>query len=201
MVSVPFEKLSNAPLRKRASASERAASASGGSTCPKADASADDAVEISVGAKAKGAVEMLGGAVLAVAGVPLCVLPGPGVAAIAGGVALASKGQRDFSGRAATPVEEKLDAAAGKLGAIAKEQASRAAGAVAAKAPEVAGSMARTAVREAPRIAGCAVNVAAAGAGALTGALGSVAKAAGEAARKKGDERRMKATQKRYYTM
>ena len=42
--------------------------------------------------KAKGAVQMAGGAVLMAAGVPMCVLPGPGVACIAGGAALAKQG-------------------------------------------------------------------------------------------------------------
>ncbi|MEF2594453.1 MAG: hypothetical protein U0M51_07945, partial [Eggerthellaceae bacterium] len=77
--------------------------------------------------KIKGAAQMAGGAALMAAGVPMCVLPGPGVASIAGGAALASKGHRNFTGREATPIEAKLDEAAAKLGAAAKEQASRAA--------------------------------------------------------------------------
>ena len=80
--------------------------------------------------KIKGAAPMAGGAALMVAGVPMCVLPGPGVASIAGGAALASKGHRNFTGREATPIEAKLDEAAAKLGAAAKEQASRAGNAV-----------------------------------------------------------------------
>ena len=39
--------------------------------------------------KAKGISQMIAGAAVAVIGVPLCVLPGPGVAVIACGVALA----------------------------------------------------------------------------------------------------------------
>lgn len=75
--------------------------------------------------KAKGAVQMAAGAALAVAGVPLCVLPGPGVAAIAGGVALASKGQRAYSGRPATKIEQRLDAAAARAAAAVKREAAK----------------------------------------------------------------------------
>lgn len=82
---------------------------------------------VSRGQKVKGASQMAAGAVLAAAGVPLCVLPGPGVAAIAGGAALASRGQRAYTGRPPSPVERRLDAAAEKMGAVAKEQAGRAA--------------------------------------------------------------------------
>lgn len=103
--------------------------------------------------KIKGAVQMAGGAALVAAGVPMCILPGPGVAAIAGGAALASKGQRTFSGRAATPVEEKLDAAAAKLGEVAKDQAAQAARTAAKRAPEVADKAARTVARQAPKVA------------------------------------------------
>lgn len=103
--------------------------------------------------KIKGAAQMAGGAALGAAGVPMCILPGPGVAAIAGGAALASKGQRNFSGRLATPVEAKLDAAAAKLGEAAKDQAAQAARTAAKKAPEVAGKAARTVARQAPKVA------------------------------------------------
>lgn len=65
--------------------------------------------------KIKGAAQVAAGAALTAAGVPMLVLPGPGAAAIAGGAALISKGQRNYSGRAATPFEEKLDDAAEKL--------------------------------------------------------------------------------------
>ena len=47
--------------------------------------------------KAKGISQMIAGIAVAAIGVPLCVLPGPGVAVIACGVALASKGQRTYS--------------------------------------------------------------------------------------------------------
>lgn len=104
--------------------------------------------------KIKGAAQMAGGAALMTAGVPMCVLPGPGVASIAGGAALASKGHRNFTGREATPIEAKLDEAAAKLGAAAKEQASRAARNAVEKAPEVAGNAARTVARKAPEVAG-----------------------------------------------
>ncbi|HJA01011.1 MAG TPA: hypothetical protein H9801_05740 [Candidatus Collinsella stercoripullorum] len=68
---------------------------------------------------------MVAGGVLAAAGVPMCILPGPGVAAIAGGVALISRGQRTFSGRASTKLEERLDQAAHKAGVAAKQQAAK----------------------------------------------------------------------------
>ena len=88
--------------------------------------------------KAKGAAQMAVGAALAVAGVPMCILPGPGVAAIAGGAALASRGQRNFTGRAPSKVEQRLDAAASKMGEAVKEQAAKAARAAAREAPVVA---------------------------------------------------------------
>lgn len=55
--------------------------------------------------KIKGAAQMIAGGALTVAGVPLLILPGPGAVFIVGGVALASKGQRNFSGRVASPLE------------------------------------------------------------------------------------------------
>lgn len=93
--------------------------------------------------KIKGAGQMAAGAAVAAAGIPMLILPGPGAAAIAGGVALASKGQRNFSGREATAVEEKLDAAADKMVAVAKEQAEATAQKVATEAPIVAEKAAR----------------------------------------------------------
>lgn len=75
--------------------------------------------------KAKGISQMIAGAAVAVIGVPLCVLPGPGVAVIACGVALASRGQRTYSGRKPTKVERRLDAAAEKLGSAAKKEAGK----------------------------------------------------------------------------
>lgn len=88
--------------------------------------------------KIKGAAQMAAGGALAVAGVPLLILPGPGAVFIVGGVALASKGQRNFSGRAASPLEAKLDTAAAKMAEIAKEQAKQAAQNAAKEAPHVA---------------------------------------------------------------
>ena len=92
---------------------------------PPADRKKPAASEVSRGAKAKGAAQMVAGTVLAVAGVPMCILPGPGVAAIAGGAALIGRGQRTFSGRAATKIEERLDQAAHKAGVAAKQQAAK----------------------------------------------------------------------------
>lgn len=95
--------------------------------------------------KVKGVVQIVAGAAVAAAGVPLCVLPGPGLAVIAGGVALASRGQRAYSGREPTKVERKLDAAAEKLGDAAKREAVKAAKTVAREAPVVAEKVARAA--------------------------------------------------------
>ena len=134
--------------------------------------------------KVKGAAQMAGGAALMVAGVPLCVLPGPGVACIAGGAALASKGQRNFTGREATPLEAKLDEAAERLGAVAKEQAANAARAAAEKAPEVADRAARTVAAKAPEVAGKAVKATVKAAPKVAGAAAKAApKVAGAAAK------------------
>ena len=97
--------------------------------------------------KVKGALQMVAGAALAAVGVPMMVLPGPGVAALAGGAALISKGQRNYTGRIASPLEAKLDEAADTLGSAAKDQASRAAEAAARQAPVVAEAAARTALK------------------------------------------------------
>ena len=127
--------------------------------------------------KIKGAAQMAGGAALMAAGVPMCVLPGPGVASIAGGAALASKGHRNFTGREATPIEAKLDEAAAKLGAAAKEQASRAARNAVEKAPEVAGNAARAVARKAPEVAGKTVVATVKAAPKVAGAAAKAAKA------------------------
>lgn len=124
---------------------------------------------VSSAQKIKGAAQMAGGAALVAAGVPLCVLPGPGVACIAGGAALASKGQRNFTGREATPLEARLDEAAERLGAVAKEQAASAAHAAAEKAPEVADRVARTVVAKAPEVADRAARAVAAKAPEVAG--------------------------------
>ena len=98
---------------------------------------------VSQSQKIKGAAQMAAGGALAVAGVPLLILPGPGAVFIVGGVALASKGQRNFSGRAASPLEAKLDSAAAKMAEIAKDQAKQAAQNAAKEAPRVAKNVAQ----------------------------------------------------------
>lgn len=110
--------------------------------------------------KVKGAAQMAAGAALGAAGIPMLILPGPGAFALVGGAALMSKGQRNFSGREATAVEEKIDEAAAKLGDAAKEKTKQTAHKAAKKAPEVALEAAKKApvvakivVDEAPVIA------------------------------------------------
>ncbi|MEF2846084.1 MAG: hypothetical protein U0O24_05485, partial [Eggerthellaceae bacterium] len=78
---------------------------------------------VKISTKAMGAAQVAAGTVLTIAGVPMLILPGPGVVALAGGAALLSKGQRNLTGRTATPIEEKLDETAAKLSSAAKEQA------------------------------------------------------------------------------
>lgn len=116
---------------------------------------------VSAARKIKGAAQMAGGAALVAVGVPLCVLPGPGAVSIAGGAALASKGQRNFTGREATPLEAKLDEAAEKLGAAAKAQVSKTMRDAFEKTPEMAGKAARMVARKAPQVVGAAARVAA----------------------------------------
>lgn len=93
--------------------------------------------------KTKGAAQIAAGGALAAAGVPMLILPGPGAAAILGGAALASKGQRNYSGREATPLEEKMDDAAAKAaaaaGEAAKKSAHKLADRVAEEAPKAVG--------------------------------------------------------------
>lgn len=96
--------------------------------------------------KVAGAVEMAAGVAIAAAGIPMMVLPGPGTAALLGGAALASKGQRRYSGREASRVEEKLDAASAKAVEVAKVEGARAAKAVVRNAPKVAAATAKVAV-------------------------------------------------------
>lgn len=118
--------------------------------------------------KVKGAAQMAAGGALAAAGVPMLILPGPGAAAIVGGAALASKGQRNFSGRKAMPIEETLDDAAAKAAemtkAAAKATAHNAADTVTTQAPIVAKKAAEAAPRVAKKIAkeapGAAANAA-----------------------------------------
>ncbi len=109
--------------------------------------------------KVAGAVEMAAGAAIAAAGIPMMVLPGPGAAALLGGAALASKGQRRYSGREASRVEEKLDAASAKAVEVAKVEGARAAKAVVRNAPKVAAATAKVAVGGA-KLAGKGVVVA-----------------------------------------
>lgn len=123
-----------------------------------------DRADVSTGSKVKGACQMALGTAVAVTGVPLCVLPGPGLAAIAGGAALASKGQRTFTGREPNKVERKLDAAAEKMGQAAKREASKAARAAAHQAPIVAGKVARATARGTVKVARATGRVAAKGA-------------------------------------
>lgn len=93
--------------------------------------------------KAKGAAQIAAGGALAAVGVPMLILPGPGAVAILGGAALASKGQRNYSGREATPLEEKMDDAAAKAavaaGEAAKKSAHKLANRVAEEAPKAVG--------------------------------------------------------------
>ena len=97
--------------------------------------------------KVAGGIEMAAGVAIAAAGVPMMVLPGPGAAALLGGAALASKGQRRYSGREATAVEEKLDQASVKAAEVAKREGAKAAKAVARNAPKVAAATAKVAVK------------------------------------------------------
>ncbi len=99
--------------------------------------------------KAKGVAQMAGGAALGVAGIPMLILPGPGAAAIASGAALASKGHRNFTGRKATPIEEKIDSAAEKIGHATKEQAKHLGEKAVAEAPHLA----QEAIKQAPHLA------------------------------------------------
>lgn len=117
--------------------------------------------------KVKGVVQMVAGAAVAAVGVPLCVLPGPGLAVIAGGVALASKGQRAYTGREPTKIERKLDAAAEKLGDAAKKEGAKAAKAVAREAPVVAEKAARAVGKGVVAAAKAGGKLAAAGSKAL----------------------------------
>lgn len=99
--------------------------------------------EPSAAQKAKGAAQIAAGGALAAVGAPMLILPGPGAVAILGGAALASKGQRNYSGREATPLEEKMDDAAAKAavaaGEAAKKSAHKLADRVAEEAPKAVG--------------------------------------------------------------
>lgn len=98
--------------------------------------------------KAKGIAQVAAGSALTAAGIPMLVLPGPGVAAIVGGAALVSRGNRNYTGRTATPLEERLDEAASKAADLAADTAKRTAGKAGEKAKDAAlktGAIAREA--------------------------------------------------------
>ena len=140
---------------------------------------------VSAGQRARGAAQMAGGAALAVAGVPMLVLPGPGAVAIVGGAAMASKGHREMTGREATPMEAKLDAASEKMVEVTKDQAEKALDKAAMDGPD----MVARAREAAPMVAGKAAVVATKGAGMAVKGLGVVVKgavAAGKIAGKAG---------------
>ena len=61
--------------------------------------------------KAKGMTQMAAGAAVAAAGVPMLILPGPGVAAIAGGVALMGAGYQNMTGKEILDDETRNDPA------------------------------------------------------------------------------------------
>lgn len=137
---------------------------------------------VSAAQRARGAAQMAGGAALAAAGVPMLVLPGPGAVAIVGGAAMASKGHRVMTGREATPVEAKLDAASEKMVEVTKDQAEKALSKAAMDGPDM---VAR--VREAaPMVAGKAAVVATKGADVAIKGLGAVVKGAAAAGKMAG---------------
>lgn len=127
---------------------------------------------VSAAQRARGAAQLAGGAALAVAGVPMLVLPGPGAVAIVGGAAMASKGHREMTGREATPMEAKLDAASEKVVEVTKDQAEKALDKAAMDGPDMAAR-----VREAaPMVAGKAAVAATKGAGMAVKGIGAAAK-------------------------
>ena len=98
--------------------------------------------------KAKGIAQVAAGSALTAAGIPMLALPGPGVAAIVGGAALVSRGNRNYTGRTATPLEERLDEAASKAADLAADTAKRTASKAGEKAKDAAlktGAIAREA--------------------------------------------------------
>ena len=148
--------------------------------------------ETTLGQKAKGVAQMAAGSVLTAAGVPLLVLPGPGVAAIAGGGALISKGDRNFTGRKAVPIEEKLDEVAARSAEAAKNAAGKTAKNVAAgaavavpKAAERVAHGAATVARSAKPVARKAAHLAAGGALTAVRAGGHLARKGTAAIRSK----------------
>lgn len=95
-----------------------------------------------------------------------------GAAQVAAGAALISKGQRNYSGRAATPFEEKLDDAAEKAAVAVKASAEKTAHKAAEEAPKVA----KKVVCEAPLVAGAAARAAKPVVKGVAGAAVQVAK-------------------------
>lgn len=135
--------------------------------------------------KAKGVAQVAAGSALTAAGIPMLVLPGPGVAAIVGGAALVSRGNRNYTGRTATPLEERLDEAASKAEDLAANTAKRTAGKAGEKAKDAAlktGAIAREtaemAATSAPEVAKGFARVATAAAHVASGAAKSVAREA-----------------------
>lgn len=59
--------------------------------------------------KARGAKQMLAGGAVAALGVPMLILPGPGVAAIAGGLALVGRGYHNLTGNEVLSEETRQD--------------------------------------------------------------------------------------------
>ena len=77
---------------------------------------------IPLGTKVAGAAKMVGGAALAAAAVPLVVVPiAPTSLRAVGGVTLAAKGQREFSGREISQLEVKAEAATEKITKVTKK--------------------------------------------------------------------------------
>lgn len=135
--------------------------------------------------KAKGVAQVAAGSALTAAGIPMLVLPGPGVAAIVGGAALVSRGNRNYTGRTATPLEERLDEAASKAADLAANTAKRTAGKAGEKAKDTAlktGAIAREAAEmaamSAPEVAKGFARGATAAAHVASGAAKSVAREA-----------------------
>lgn len=135
--------------------------------------------------KAKGIAQVAAGSALTAAGIPMLVLPGPGVAAIVGGAALVSRGNRNYTGRTATPLEERLDEAASKAADLAANAAKRTAGKAGEKAKDAAlktGAIAREATEmaaaSAPEVAKGFARGATAAAHVASGAAKSVAREA-----------------------
>lgn len=92
--------------------------------------------------KAKGVAQMAAGTVITAAGIPMLILPGPGVAAIVGGAALTLKGHRTMTGREPLPIEQSIDETAERLVSVAKDEAAAAGQKVARKASDVGAEIA-----------------------------------------------------------